>query len=306
MNLKSERPLWRQAVRLTTRLVYGGQMGHAQDWLPHLSLTPTDGTQAGKVHYKNHEVAELLPFDHFRERVGKVCVIVGSSPSLRKQRLDRLDPESCILLNGAACLAPERIEKPLAIAIEDERFVWRHFEMMREHIAIETPCLFSVAVLRAIAEHDPEWLRNRPLFLIDNLYKPYSGPRLTSESPKLKDVVLQGDTAALSTSPGCGVVPGGSIAITALQWAMAAGPERIGFVGVDISNADEPRFYETEFNRAPSRLRSSQESMLMQFALASDYCRRNQIRLETYSQISALLDVGIEYSSRLDAANAAH
>lgn len=300
MRLISERPFWRMAVRLKARLIHGRRMAHAQDWLPHLSLTPAKDDATGQVLYKNREIARLLPFENFRDRVGDACVIVGSGPSLRTQRLDRLAGDSCILLNGAICLSPDRIAKPLAVAIEDERFVWRHLEMMRKHIGNDTLCLFSVAALRAVAEQDATWLQGRPIFLIDNLLKPYSRHRLELDSPELRDFLIHKNGVAISTSPADGVVPAGSIAVTALQWAMAAHPKRIGFAGVDISNAAELRFYETADDRARSRLAAARARILGPIALAAELCESMQIQLETYSRTSALRELNMPYSSRLD------
>lgn len=304
MSLKSERPLWRQVIRLATRLRHGRQMAHAQDWLPHLSISLASESTRGEVFYKGKPIATLLPHDTFRHRVGTECTIVGSGPSIRTQRIDRLPPQSCVLLNGALTLSPFPVAEPLAVAIEDERFVWRHFDMMRKGVPVGTLCLLSVEVLRVIAEHDPMWLQDRPVMLIDNLLKPYNAPRRSLESPDVRDLIVTGDQVAISVAPERGVVPAGSIAITALQWAMGAGPERIAFAGVDISNAGDPRFYETEKDRAPSKLLAARERMLRHVAFASGVCRERGIHVETYSEASALRDAGIVYSPRLDAAAA--
>jgi hypothetical protein len=87
-----------------------------------------------------------------------------------------------ILLNGAATLA-DRIH-PLAVMVEDERFVFRHMEML-SGLPRDIPLMLSSAVLRAMVELDSRVLTGRPIALIDNLTKPVNHPRR-----KLTDPVL--------------------------------------------------------------------------------------------------------------------
>lgn len=300
MGLKSERSLSRQVIRLYARLRYGSRMAHAQDWLPYLTLTRASSELPGLVSYRQQQIATLLPATAFFDLVDDECTIVGSGPSIQEQQLEQLPPRSCLLLNGAVTLAPNRVAEPLAIAIEDERFVFRHFEMIRRHIDETTPCLLSVAAIRAIAERDALWLANRPVLLIDNLLKPYDDSRRAPTSPELEHLVARENDVAISTSPGDGVVQVGSVAISALQWTMATNVKTIGFAGVDISNADQPRFYESAGNEARSRLQLAQKNILAHAAIAAKLCKRRNVRIETYSESSALREVEIPYSDRLD------
>ena len=296
----SERPLSRQIIRGWLRLYHGPKLGHTQDWTPHLRLFPSECNVRGAAYYKEAKITQLLTFEDFRAMIGPACVIVGSGPSLRFQALSRLSDRSMIYLNGALSRIPRQPEYPTIVAIEDERFIWRHFGMLRDHVPERTGLLLSVSVLRAIAEHDPAWLRNRSVFLIDNLLKPYGAPQRTMDSPQVCDIIMSDDQATLSTHPEQGVVPAGSIAFTALQWIMAREPEVIGFAGIDLSNADQPRFYETPGKTAKSNILSSQRRILAHFSLAVDISRARHVRLETYSRNSALRGIGIAYSSQLD------
>ena len=296
----SERPLSRQLIHNWLRLYHGPKLAHAQDWTPHLRLSLPDGDRRGAAYYKEAEIAQLLTFEDFRAMTGPACVVVGSGPSLRFQPLNRLRAHSMIYLNGTLSHMPEYTKYPPTVAIEDERFIWRHFGMLRDHVSEQTGLLLSVSVLRAIAEHDPGWLRNRPVFLIDNLLKPYATPRRAIDSPQVRDIIIRNDEAALSTHPEKGVVPAGTIAFTALQWIMAREPEVIGFAGIDLANADQPRFYETTGQTAKSGILSAQSKILAHFSLAVDICQARGVRLENYSRISALRSIGIAYSSQLD------
>ncbi len=222
-------------------------------------------------------------------------MIVGSGPSLRDQRRTALPGPACVLLNGAVTLVGE-IGAPLAVAIEDERFVWRHRPLL-EPIPPDVLCLLSTGVLRAICETGPAWLDGRAVVRIEDLRKPYRAPRRRLEDPGLP--VRRAGAAALSLDPGAGVVIAGTVAFTALQFALWAGPERIGFAGIDLGNAGDPRFYERPGATAASGLDRAQGRILPHFALAGQVAAERGIGLECYSPVSALLSLGLPFSPRL-------
>jgi len=296
----SERPLSRQLLRYWLRLRYGAELGHAQDWTPHLRLTLPEGNRRGSVYYRDSELAQLLLFHDFQAMTSPALVLVGSGPSLRDQNLARLSDRSLIYLNGAVSRIVPRAQYPAMVAIEDERFVWRHFDMLRDHLDDGTGLMLSVAALRAIAENDAEWLRRRPIFLIENLFKPYNAPRRTIDSPELHGIVVARGDKGFSLEPQAGVVPAGTIAFSALQWAMARQPSVIGFAGIDLSNANQPRFYETRGRVAKSGIFDGQHEILAHFALAADWLQDQGIPLECYSGVSALQSIGIPYQPILD------
>jgi hypothetical protein len=213
--------------------------------------------------------------------------------------LGRLPARSAILLNGAISLAGQSITEPLAIAIEDERFIFRHFDDMVRSVATDIPCLFSVSVLRAICQKDKDWLRGREIVLIDNILKPYGKARLKLGDVTDRDYVVANDGgAAISLDPDKGVFQGGSVAISAMQFAMACRPKLIGFLGIDISNAATPRFYESEGSAAFSGIASAEEKILRYFEIVRTACEKRDISSQCYSSQSALLKVGYAYSDR--------
>jgi len=296
----SKRPLSRQIIRHALRLRYGAALGHAQDWTPHLRIILPQGNEPGEAYYRNRPLTRLLAFEDFQAMTGDACGIVGSGPSLRRQRLDRLRDHALVYLNGAVCRIMPDADHPPLVAVEDERFIWRHFDMLRKHVDEPTGLLLSVAALRAIAEIDARWLRDRRVFLINNLLKPYGAPRRHIGCPELKEVVEGEGAAALSLCPQTGVVPAGTVALTAMQWVMARRPVEIGFAGIDLSNADEPRFYEANGRKAKSGIRAGSDRILAHFASAIRRCQARGMRLATYSRVSALRGLGVAYDSKLD------
>jgi len=230
------------------------------------------------------------------ERAGERIMIIGSGPSAKGADLSSLPDRCALLLNGAISLIGMQIREPIAVAIEDERFVWRHFDLMRERLARrEAPLLLSPGVIRAICELDGDFLHDRPLILIDDIRKPYGLPRRDkTELAAFDFVVLEGE-AGFSSDPDQGVFQGGSVAISALQFVFATGAREIGFLGVDIANANAPRFYEREGDVAYSGIAGAEARILAHIAVAKDVAEAKGVRLSNHSAISALRSIGLDY-----------
>lgn len=295
----ADRPLIRSIIGRGLRLLLGGSRAHAQDAFPGLKIRQSPEGQA--VFYRGRRVSRLEPAEALRTVSGGAAFVVGSGPSVAAADFSRLPPGSAILLNGAIHLVAEQIGRPLAVAIEDERFVWRHFALMRAKIAPGQLCLFSVAVLRAICEHDPIWLSDKRTVLIDNIAKPYGLPRRKHAQLAALDFLRFDATGAFgfSLDPDRGVFQGGSVAVSALQFAVAARPKRIGFIGVDIRNASEPRFYETAGKTAFSGIARAEARILGNLALGRAIALEQGMEVVNHAPASALADAGFPFDDWL-------
>jgi len=293
--VKGNRPLWRGVVKLACRLL-GHERAHYHSWLPWLKISGRTPLQAGAVHFHGRKIVDLCGLGELKARAGERIVIVGSGPSIKDADLSGLPPRTAILLNGAISLIGQDIAMPLAVAIEDERFVWRHFDMIRNKIGKDTLCLLAPGVIRALCEIDSDWLRGRHVILIDDVRKPYGLPRRSFDDLLDLDfaVLSLDETNGFSIDPDKGVFQGGSVAISALQYAIAAGAREIGFIGVDISNADGPRFYEQAGNVAFSGIAGAEARILAHIALAKAYGEQHGVRLVNHSEVSALALIGLE------------
>jgi Kdo-III transferase WaaZ len=286
---RRQKPLRRQLIRLVLAGVRG--WSHAHNWLPSLRLTRDDAGRFFQALFHGREVAVLNPATLLSaEMSGTELFVVGSGPSVSTTPLHPVGPRSAILLNGACTLIGQRIEDPLAIAVEDERFVWRHFDLLKEKTRPGTIALLSTGVIRAICEIDAGWLRNVRVVLIDDIRKPYSKVQRSYESLRHLSaaVVNEAGDAGFSTDPDQGVFQGGSVAISAIQFASSCRPATISLIGIDIANADQPRFYEQAGQAAPSGIHRSQDRIVKHVALARDVCREQGTLLRSLSPISLL------------------
>ncbi|MBU3030905.1 glycosyl transferase [Paracoccus marinaquae] len=287
----SDRPLSRKVIRLGFQAL-GRSRAHRQDIWPGLAID----RPSGRVSWRRGHLLTLRPASAFIPQGGALIAVVGSGPSLKDQRIEALGHGTAILCNGAATLAG-RIH-PLAVAVEDERFVFRHHAML-EALPRDIPLLLSPAVLRAWAERGAGALDGRTVALIDNLEKPVATPRRALSDPSLSQIVLRGRQGALSIDPDRGVVITGTVAFSALQFALAARPARILLAGIDLSNDSQPRFYESG-DQAPSGLSAGLERILAGFALAREAAARRDIVLTCASPVSALLGLGYPRDGLLD------
>ena len=139
---RSDRPLRRALVKLACRLL-GNDRAHFHSWLPSLTIVGRTQEHPGVVLFRRRKLLELAFIDALRLRASQRIVIVGSGPSINDADLSVLPPHSAILLNGAIHLIGAGVAEPLAVAIEDERFIWRHFDLVRDQLGPDTLLLLA-------------------------------------------------------------------------------------------------------------------------------------------------------------------
>ncbi|MBO9169272.1 glycosyl transferase [Rhizobium sp. L245/93] len=296
----SDRPWHRSLIKTGTRLLLGSARAHFQDAFPGLSVARATVDAPGEVRYRGAAVAALSSASILRSRSSDTLAIVGSGPSIAGNDLSRLPPQTAILLNGAISLSGQPVADALAVAVEDERFIWRHFDLLKQRVKDDTPCLFSVEVLRAICEIDLGFLRDRIIVLIDDIRKPYGARRRRYDTIQAFDFIRRDAAvnAGLSFDPDRGVFRGGSVAVSALQFALYCEPKTVGLFGIDISNAHQPRFYETTGETASSGIADAEARIVAHFVLARAVAAERGIEIVNYSPVSALAGAGFGYDDR--------
>lgn len=282
-------------IKLLARFLLGRRRAHYHAWLPSLKIENRSAGVPGSVFHRGKQVLNLAGLELLVRRAGPRILVIGSGPSVTSLLPRGLPARRAMLLNGAIGLVGEGLAEPLAVAIEDERFVWRHFGMIARHVAADVPLLLSPGAICAICDIDPVFLKGRSVILIDDIRKPYALPRRgDAELGALGFLTLRG-SAGFSVEPDFGVFQGGSVVVSALQFALATGATEIGFIGVDIVNADAPRFYERDGAAAFSGVAGAQARILEHIALAGDIGDSRGTRLVNHSPASALTSIGLDY-----------
>jgi hypothetical protein len=293
--LASDRPFRRQAIKLLTQLFLGRRRAHYHSWLPSLKIDGRAVGSPGSLFYRGQKIVDLLGVDALAQRAGSCILIIGSGPSVKALSPQSVPPRQALLLNGTINLLAEGLAEPLAVAIEDERFVWRHHATIMRLVPLDVPMLLSPGAIRALCDIDAGFLRGRPIILIDDIRKPYAHPRRGDAELLAMDHVTVRDGAGFTSAPGKGVFQGGSVVVSALQFALAAGAAEIGFIGIDISNADTPRFYEEVGSAASSGVAGAERRILDHVAIARDEAKKRGVRLVNHAPASALRSIGLDY-----------
>lgn len=261
-----------------------GAIRHWRRISPHLAFDRTDGAVVA-VRLRG---APWIETGNLRDAVTapERLVIVGSGPTIRDMDLAALPSRTCVLLNGAISLMPA--VRPFALVIEDRRFVDRHWDELRAKLPGVPVLVASGEVLSAIAERAPDLLvgADAPTVLFnDNLAKPVGQRR------RDKDVRTN-----FSLAPHTGSKRGGSVAVTAMQWAVHWRAETIGFAGVELWNANAPRFYERDGDVARSGIVRAQARILEHIAAGRDEAARRGTNVVNHSPGSALAEIGIPFA----------
>jgi len=293
--LASDRPLRRQAIKILTRLVLGRRRAHYHSWLPSLRIEGRATGAPGTVVYRGRKIIGLAGIDALAQRATSRVLIIGSGPSAKALSPRAVPPRQALLLNGAISLIGEGLAEPLAIAIEDERFVWRHHEMIARLAPADVPLLLSPGAIRALCDIDASFLPGRTVILIDDARKPYGHPRRDDAGLRNLNFVTLRDAAGFSSAPERGVFQGGSVVVSALQFALATPAREVGLIGVDISNAGAPRFYEEPGSAAFSGVADAERRILDHVALARDEAAKRGVELVSHSPVSALRSIGLGY-----------
>jgi hypothetical protein len=291
----SDRPFRRQLMKLFARALLGRRRAHYYSWLPSLRIMDRRDGAPGTVFYRGEKVLDLSDIGALAHRARRRILIVGSGPSVKELSVPAVPPRQALLLNGAISLIDEGLAEPLAVAIEDERFVWRHFGMIARHVPSDVPLLLSVGAIRAICDLDRTFLKGRSVVLIDDLRKPYGHPRREDPDLSAFGFAVRRGAAGFSSEPDRGVFQGGSVVVSALQFALATMAREIGFIGIDITNANSPRFYEEQGTSAFSGVAGAEARILEHIALANDIADYRGVRLVNHSPVSALRSIGLDY-----------
>lgn len=257
-----------------------GGIRHFRRVSPHLAFEREDGV-VRRVWLRGEPWLDLASLDTWQ--APHTLAIVGSGPSIRDMDLARLPEDSTMLLNGTISLMPK--VRPFCIVIEDRRFVDRHWQMLRPALASGARLIASAEVLSAIAERDTAAVEG-DVILNDSLTKPVDGPRRDRGANRVAP-------PDFTDRPERGTIRGGSVAVTAFQWAAALGPARIAFAGVELWNADAPRFYERQ-DMAKSGIVRAQDRILRHIEAGVRLAHSRGIKIVNLSPGSALETIGIE------------
>ncbi|PMH45982.1 hypothetical protein BCU68_09310 [Vibrio sp. 10N.286.49.B3] len=206
--------------------------------------------------------------------------IIGSGPSINKLDLAEIKNSANIYLNGAISIAHDKNLPVFAHVIMDFNFVYNRFDIIK-NTKKGTNLILSLGALCAIAERDMDLLLSCNIFVF--------------KTEKISASNL------LSTDIDSFIVDGGSVMSIAVQIAYRMQAPMIYLLGLDISNATQPRFYENDKNKQKCGLQKDYENKILPFMMeAAKVAQANGIDIVNCSPISKLPFDIIPYSNQYE------
>lgn len=204
--------------------------------------------------------------------------IVGSGPSIKNQKIEKLANKNTILLNGAVKLIEDAGLNPLCVLIVDELFCRKRIDLL-ERIKPGTNLVLTFPAIKEIAFECPNIIQQNRIFLLHERKQKFLGEEGTCE-----------ENIFLFDKPTYGVFRAGTVMSAAIQLAAFMKVKNVYLLGLDIGNSEtSPRFYETQKNKIRTGLLRDYEGLILPFMrLASIWYDRNKMKIFNCSPVTKL------------------
>lgn len=282
--------LFKQIYRYTHRRAFR----HNENLWPFTHITRAASGEIRTLEYKGKTVP-LVNLSELKDSAQGEVLLTATGPSTRSIDFSLLPNHIPVMgVNGAWHLS-DKIKFSL-YTIVDMEFYDKKPDVIRSVISQPDLILFTTmhGIAKILDRHGPE-LRCRLALIEDACYKIYQ-PKVPRSSIQQ---VWRGITAlrfhpqrhdiCFSTDIRHGIFDAGTVVYWALQILMWLGFNTILISGLDMSNFNQPRFYETEQNKLPSWLENKVDDLVMpSFSLAANVLQQNHIRVVNFSLESAV------------------
>lgn len=220
--------------------------------------------------------------------------VFASGPSIAQVDFNKILLNSpAIFVNGSLSLLTQyHFNLPIAYVISDERFIEHNLAAIKNNITKTLPqtlwCI-TLPVLKALCKADPKLVQSlhpqirlifavdrpiinqsnffRQLFDKDNKFQliKHDLAKLVHQLPHEKFIINSQHDPIIGVSLDItqGFIEAGTVAFVACQLAFSLKFTEIHLYGVDLSNSQQPRFYETTQNQAPSKLDKAIENRIV-------------------------------------------
>jgi len=272
--MKYRRSLLKRMLKKTGCPEYGDISHYFDGIWPENTCPDCSGPYKIYSHGKFIKETEKLSYNNM-DIDEKEIFIVGAGPSIKKQKLEILKERQTALLNGSITLIKEYGLKPAFIAIIDSNFCIKRGEMLKL-IPNGSRLVLSYSAMKEIALYYPETIKNNRIFLIMQMHD-------------WKHAYLSDKGYEIFDNFDYGFLDSGSVMNLAIQTAAMKRIKNIYLAGLDIGNANEPRFYENKTDKMKSGLLKDYETKILPFMkLASKWTKDHGIKMFNCSPVSKL------------------
>lgn len=265
-----------------------------------------------KLAETTYQIAIIDPDWDFANLEKTQVNILASGSSINSANLTKISQQPCIFVNGSIeLMGTYDFTQPVAYVITDPRFIRHNLAILQSRYHGEFPLYLTQAVLEKLAETAPTVIEqyHHNLHLIYSVERPitqalnhFFAKILTKWQTKKRPltdfqtnpnfVIKQHGKNVIGVSLDIrhGFVEAGTVAFVATQLAYSLGFNQIDLYGVDLINANEPRFYENSQNSAPSKLEPAIYNRIVpSFDLLANIYQKNGVMVYNHSPISKAL-----------------
>ena len=263
-------------------------------------LTLRSVADVWQIQWRGHYIGQTSSWAALKAEAPTRLFSIGSGPSINEQDLSLLAGEECILVNGAISLVLNGpVSKPFAVMIEDSRFIYERADLLMQLPQGTRLCLVASAMQALGAVCGAEGLSHFELYLIDGFETPYGKARRgVNEAPS--DTYRRSNKAKLSLDLEQGHFGCGTVMYCGIQLAFHLRVQQLYLVGFDLTDFDQPRFYENQHNAAWTGLQNAyQERILPALKLAVDTAHEFNMSIENCSHTSIIPRELIPFNARL-------
>lgn len=241
--------------------------------------------------------------------------IIASGPSVADLAFTKLLNTATIFVNGSISLTDEYdFTQVVGYVISDARFIKHQPEILNRYYTGQ-PLYATLAVFEAMTDSHPNIMRKyhdsmRILYPVDRPWgvksnKPWFGNLSFKKNPLNRkkplsffannpnfiiDATQNPVSIGVSLDITQGFVEGGTVAYVAAQLAFSRNASAIHLYGIDLLNSDQPRFYESKNDSAPSKLdKAITERIVPSFNLLGRVYKERGVSVTNHSPISKAL-----------------
>ncbi|WP_157954339.1 hypothetical protein [Saccharospirillum mangrovi] len=240
------------------------------------------------IYWRGRWQAQTHDWNDFRAQQPERLYSVGSGPSMAEQNLAPLAQSPAVLLNGAISLVLNGVvPEPFAVMVEDARFILERADMLRQLPAGTPLCLVGPA-LQALGEVDPGLYSRFKLYFMQGFDSHYGeAKRILTEADA--PFYRTDGQLMLSLDLSIGHFGCGTVMYSGVQMGFHVRAKQLCLVGFDMTNLNQPRFYETAQNAAWTGLaKAYQNRILPAFELAVKTANEFGMSIENCSHTSIL------------------
>lgn len=287
----------RNIFKYLYKISHPKSFNHNRRYWPYFKVIRNKEGHINQVFYKKNLIADntICPISK-----NDTCIIIATGPSINTTdpALFMKDEFDHVGINGAVSLKNAHFEYYVII---DHNFAKNKSDLISKVLNNAECTLFTTArcleiILRTYKIDKVQCTFKIIEIITETKIERFMGAKTTLAAP-LPDAYME-NNIGFSTNIFDAIYDYYTVAYVALQIAYALNYKNILIAGLDMSNFNQPRFYESDDNKQPTRLEQDFAAISSAFETAAHFLEKQQVQVINLSTQSA-----IQAFKKLDAQN---